>query len=66
MLICLLNVHYMKIRISFPINGVKPKVSKWRKKEESKSVLHAITTAGCSTRRLCRKFHRGIDDYFRS
>ena len=52
MMICLLNVYYKKIRIPFAINGVKSKVSKWRKKEEGKSLRHAITTAGCSTRRL--------------
>ena len=66
MLICLLNVYYKKIRDPFAINGVKPKVSQWRKKQESKSLLHAITTACCSTRRLCREPLRGMDDCFRS
>ncbi len=29
------------------------------------TVLHAIVTAGCSTRRLCREPLGGIDDCFR-
>ena len=33
--------------------------------EHQQTVLHTITTAGCSTRRLCREPLHAIDDCFR-